>query len=86
MNRSKIAIITPVYNEVENISILYRNIEQVMQGQRDVDWEFILVDDHSTDGSDVKLRKLTKINNRVRYLRFTKNEGSHIAIFAGLAF
>jgi glycosyltransferase involved in cell wall biosynthesis len=46
-----ISIVTPIYNEVENIPELVERTFAVMEGM-ERSFEMILVDDGSTDGSE----------------------------------
>lgn len=46
-----VSLITPTYNERENIAPLAREIFQVMAGAPDIDLELIVVDDNSPDGT-----------------------------------
>ena len=53
----KLSIIVPVYNEVESLDLLYGAIEKAVSGL-DADWELILVDDGSKDGSLDRIREI----------------------------
>ena len=53
--RMKLSIIVPVYNEAESLDLLYGAIEKAVSGL-DADWEAVLVDDGSKDGS-LKVRE-----------------------------
>lgn len=76
-------IIAPIYNEFENLPILYDRIKEVMDksGQS---WELILVDDGSTDGSTNLIREIAKNDGRIRPVIFARNFGHQIAVTAGL--
>jgi polyisoprenyl-phosphate glycosyltransferase len=76
------SIIAPIYNELENLSELYRRVSTVMDGN-DEPWELILVDDGSTDGSTEKIMQLAQDDYRVRPVIFARNFGHQIAITAG---
>ncbi len=73
----------PAYNEVENLE---RLCEEVVEhaSKTDCDWELILVDDGSTDGSDELMRKLVAADNRIRFVQLSRNFGQQVAICAGL--
>ncbi|RJP49409.1 MAG: glycosyltransferase [Anaerolineaceae bacterium] len=76
------SIIAPIYNEIDNIPELYRRVKEVMDSCGET-WEFILVDDGSTDGSTEKIRELAKIDKIVRPVIFARNFGHQVAVTAG---
>lgn len=78
-----ISIIAPIYNELENLPILYARVREVME-QTDASWELILVDDGSRDGSTDVIRKLASQDERVRPVIFARNFGHQIAVTAGM--
>ena len=45
---TRLSIITPAYNEAENLPVLYEHLREALKGTR-IEWEWIVVDDHSTD-------------------------------------
>jgi dolichol-phosphate mannosyltransferase len=52
----------------------------------DFEFEFIYVDDNSTDNSFAVLQEITLEDTRVQIIKLTKNFGANIAIFAGLTY
>lgn len=79
------SIVAPIYNEIDNLSELYKRIEKVMSSNGEP-WELIMVDDGSTDGSTDKILQLAKLDDRVRPIIFARNFGHQIAITAGWDF
>ncbi len=78
----KYSIVAPVYNEVESLPHLYGRIRKAMLAMGE-QWELILVDDGSTDGSTDAIRRLAKQDRHVRPVIFARNFGHQIAITAG---
>lgn len=76
------SIVAPIYNELDNLSELYERVKQVMDSTGR-EWELLLVDDGSTDGSTERIRELAKQDQRVRPVIFARNFGHQIAITAG---
>ncbi len=83
MNQPTISIIAPIYNEYENLPELYRRVKEVMETAGE-DWELVLVDDGSTDGSTERIRALAQEDRRVRPVIFARNFGHQLAVTAGL--
>ena len=81
--KPKFSIIAPVYNESESLPELYKRITEVM-GQTNEEWELILIDDGSTDGSTGAIRELAKADPNIRPVIFARNFGHQIAVTAGL--
>ena len=80
-----ISLVIPVYNEEQNIPLLYRELKQVfldMGGE--YDYEIIFVNDGSQDGSVGEIKKIIVTDNRVRALSFSRNFGHQAALVAGL--
>ncbi|MBI5294539.1 MAG: glycosyltransferase family 2 protein [Chloroflexi bacterium] len=76
------SIVAPIYNEIDNLPLLYRRLTDVMESSGEP-WELILVDDGSTDGSTEKIRELAADDARIRPVIFARNFGHQIAITAG---
>ena len=82
--RMKLSIIVPVYNEEESLEMLYGAIEKSISGL-DADWELILVDDGSKDGSLAKIREIVKANpTKASAVILRRNFGQTAAIAAGI--
>ncbi len=77
------SIIAPIYNEIGNLADLYSRLKEVLDSTGE-SWEFILVDDGSTDGSTDAIRDLAAADPRVRAVIFARNFGHQIAVTAGL--
>lgn len=77
------SIVAPIYNEYENIPHLYQRVRDVME-QTGESWEFVMVDDGSTDGSVECILELQEEDDRVRPVIFARNFGHQIAVTAGL--
>ena len=81
--RPRLSIVTPAFNETENLKLLHERLASVL-GPLDVDWEWIVVDDHSRDNTFAVISELAAADPRVRGLRLARNSGSHVAISCGL--
>jgi len=80
----ELSLITPVYNEEENLPLLYAAIQQAL-GPLGKTWEVIFVDDGSRDKSLAVLEALAKEDpEHVRVVVFRRNFGQTAAIAAGV--
>lgn len=79
----RLSLITPALNEAQNLPLLYERVVDTMH-RLGLDWEWLIIDDHSRDGTFAVIQRLAASDTRVRGLRFARNSGSHIAIACGL--
>ncbi len=79
----KISILTPCYNEEENVDELYERIHLTMQGF-DYEYEHIFIDNASTDGTVAKIRALVEKDKRVRAILNARNFGHIRSPYHGL--
>jgi glycosyltransferase involved in cell wall biosynthesis len=83
MSNPTLSICVPVYDEAENLPLLYEAIVRVVD-PIGLATEIILVDDASKDGSWAQIEKLAERDPRVRGLRFAHNCGETAASDAGM--
>jgi dolichol-phosphate mannosyltransferase len=81
--RPTFSIIAPIYNEIDNITSLYEQVTAVMD-PTDEPWEFVMIDDGSSDGSTEAILELSKKDSRIVPVIFARNFGHQIAVTAGL--
>jgi glycosyltransferase involved in cell wall biosynthesis len=77
-----LSIVIPLYNEEENIEPLYAQLKATLEGI-DREYEIIVVDDGSTDGSFDILKRLHEDDERLKVIRFRRNFGQTAAFAAG---
>ena len=75
----KLSLVIPVMNEEDNIEPLLKAIKEDL---KDIDYEVILVDDGSTDGTVNKIKELA--DSRVKLIVFNRNFGQTTAMAAGI--
>lgn len=78
-----ISIIVPCFNEQEVIPIFFDELEKTRK-KINTDFEYIFIDDGSTDGTLDVIRSLSKEKNYVRFISFSRNFGKESALYAGL--
>lgn len=78
-----LSVIIPIYNEQDNIPELYQRLTSVAN-KISARYELIFVNDGSRDASLHKLIELSKQDNHVFYINFSRNFGHQIAVTAGL--
>lgn len=82
-----ISIVVPCYNEEKALPYFFAAMTEVTEGlnkKYELDFEFIFVDDGSSDNTLEYLKKLKCDNERVRYISFSRNFGKEAALYAGL--
>lgn len=79
----EISVVIPVFNEEDNIHLLYQKLVSALE-ELGRTWEAILVDDGSKDTSYKKLETIARADERIKVIRFVKNFGQTAALAAGI--
>lgn len=80
----KLSIITPCYNEEENIKLFYNDVKKSFN-KKEYDIEIIFINDGSKDKTINELKKLVKEKDFIiKVINFSRNFGKESAIYAGL--
>jgi|WetSurMetagenome_2_1015567.scaffolds.fasta_scaffold42090_2 glycosyltransferase involved in cell wall biosynthesis len=80
--KEKVSIIVPVYNERENLEPFMASLSQALNATGE-EYEILLVDDGSTDGSGAFIESLPSKDARIRVIQFRRNFGQTAAMAAG---
>ena len=77
-----LSIVVSLYNEAESLPELVSWIERVME-RENYEYELIMVDDGSRDGSWETIQELAKRNRNIRGISFRRNYGKSAALYCG---
>jgi dolichol-phosphate mannosyltransferase len=80
----ELSVIIPTFNEEGNIALLIQRLEATMTGMGCTSYEYVFIDDGSTDQSLENIKQARLENKQVQYLQFSKNFGHQHALKAGL--
>ena len=80
----KITVIVPCYNEEEVLPLFYREAEKIRASMEDVEFEYLFVNDGSSDRTLSMLREMSVSDERVKYVSFSRNFGKESAMYAGM--
>ncbi|QHE52815.1 glycosyltransferase family 2 protein [Pontibacillus sp. HMF3514] len=83
MNGKLISFILPSFNEEENIPLIFESIDKDIS-HLDYQYEFIFIDDGSSDQTLAAIQDLANKHLHVKYISFTRNFGKEAALLAGL--
>lgn len=83
MNHPILSIVIPVYNEEQNIGLIYQRLIAATSTITD-NIEIIWVDDGSTDNSLELVKSLKKTDGRNKFISFSRNFGHQVALIAGI--
>lgn len=75
MAKNLISIVSPCFNEEENIEELYRQVTYTINKLVEYDFEFIIIDNFSTDKTREILRQLASKDKRLKIIFNTRNFG-----------
>ncbi len=80
------SVVVPVYNSEKSLEELYDRIKKTFETMEGNDFELILVDDSSKDGSFEVMKKLHQADSRVKAIQLAKNCGQHPALLCGFSY
>jgi dolichol-phosphate mannosyltransferase len=78
-----VSIVVPAYNERESLALLIPAVVSVME-RAGANFEIIVVDDGSSDGSGEFIAELAKTDSRLAVIRLARNFGQTAAMMAGI--
>ncbi|WP_440649157.1 glycosyltransferase family 2 protein [Candidatus Pelagibacter sp. HIMB1521] len=82
-----ITIISPCYNERDNIKIFYNKIQEIFNTRlKNYNYELIIVDDNSKDGSDKILKDLAASDPQLKIIINNRNYGVHKSTFNAIKY
>jgi dolichol-phosphate mannosyltransferase len=79
----QLCVIAPAFNEEANLPALHRELAAALDA-RGITFTLLIVDDGSRDDTPAQLRKLVRMDNRIRALRLSRHFGHQEAISVGL--
>lgn len=79
---TQLALIVPMYNEQEMIPVFFQRVEKLLRGR--LAYEYIFVNDGSTDGTLAALKELAAQHPYVKIVSLSRNFGKEAALTAGL--
>src|SRR5690606_18179509 len=77
------SVIGPCYNERDNLLRFIESVEDVLN-KEEYDYEIVIVNDGSTDGSAQLLEELSDNHARLRVIHLIRNFGQQAAMLAGI--
>lgn len=80
----QLSIVVPVYNEADMIDAFHRKVTEVMAAMS-LSHEIVFVDDGSSDETVAKIEALAQHDPHVSGVKFSRNFGKDMALFAGLS-
>ena len=81
-----ISVVLPAFNEEGNLPLLFKRLAAVAAQLKDHVFEFIFIDDCSSDSTPAILAQLKAEDSRIQIIRFARNCGSHAAVEAGIKY
>ena len=80
----KISILIPAYNEQEVLPQLFKRLDDLAKKNSNYTWEFLFVNDGSTDKTLEIIKKQAKSDEHISYLDLSRNFGKEVAMIAGI--
>ncbi len=82
--KKTVSFVIPCYRSEHTLENVVAEIHKTLKDMEQYDYEIILVNDCSPDGTWAVIRRICQENHRIRGINFAKNFGQHAALMAGL--
>lgn len=82
--RPALSVVVPCYNEADGLQELYRRVTAVGHAIAGDDYEFVLINDGSSDATWPMIRAFVERDRRVVGVDLSRNHGHQLALSAGL--
>lgn len=82
--KKTVSFVIPCYRSEHTLENVVAEIHKTLKDMEQYDYEIILVNDCSPDGTWAVIRRICQGNNRIRGINFARNFGQHAALMAGL--
>ena len=79
----KITILLPAYNEEPSFPLIKESMEKVLRDNPIYEWEFLFINDGSTDNTLQQIIRLRNEDSHYSYIDLSRNYGKEIAMMAG---
>jgi len=79
-----VSIVIPAYNEESNLYELRERLTRTVDQLKGYDFEFLLIDNCSEDGTGLLGQEFASVDNRWKYIRFSRNFGAEASLAAGI--
>ena len=83
--KKTITILTPTFNEEDNIDELYSRISIITKKNPNYSFEHLFIDNSSNDGTVKKIKQLAKKDKKVKLIVNARNFGADASIMHGMA-
>ena len=84
IGKKTVSFVIPCYRSEHTLENVVAEIHKTLKDMEQYDYEIILVNDCSPDGTWAVIRRLCQENSRIKGIHFARNFGQHAALMAGL--
>ena len=82
----RVSVVVPMYFEEKVVDECYSRLKKVFDGLKEYEYEFIFVNDGSTDKTYELLEKIASKDKNAKVISFSRNFGHQAAVTAGLKY
>jgi glycosyltransferase involved in cell wall biosynthesis len=84
MSKKSISIVTPCYNEQDNVELIYTQVKEIFEGLENYEYEHIFIDNDSQDKTLSLLENMARKDLRVKIIVNARNFGFVRSLYHGL--